>query len=768
MRSIFIIILLSGASLSAYAQPQNSNWVFGNGSALSFQATGPVESTSAVGILNDRRCASMSDADGNLLFYADHVQLYRADGSQMPDGTFSVFCNESIVVPDPANTNRFYLIRSKNNAGLDYTLIDMTLDDGLGAIVEGQKEVFLNNQGGRLMAAPKALSPGYWLISVDNSGGSNNCFVRTFNVSADGIAFHQQSSASWTWVGWFDTIDDARLSPDCSLIAVTFKGHYFGMFRYDTEIGNTTEALSNSWDNFTSFTSLSRLEFSPNSEFLYTTGDNGLIRQYNVTSFNPINIGSSSANITSCAGAASCAYDLKLATDGAIYVINQQGTQVSRIPNPDLAGAAAGWDQNLLSFPSMQGSFFPRTANLLCGTTFSFSPQVIDVCLGDATEFSLNGSIVPDEVVWSFGDPSADEAQNTSTELNPTYTYPQPGSYEVTAEVIIGGESLTFDLIANVYAYPNPQIEPEIVLCDGETAVLDAGEAESWQWSTGATTQTIEVAQAGIYSVTAANAICEASAQTTVTVIFSPDFSLGPDQYICDETPVVLSTPFDVAWDDGTFADEFTIEATGSYSATASNACFTVTSEVLVVFVEAPDFGLAGRMRACEGDSLKLEVSVPDGSVTWISPYWTSQQEVVYAEESGEYTVVVDLYGCLYERSVEVEFFEFVDINEIEMPNIFSPNNDGVNDVYRPISTVNAQLNLCNSNALDVDLRIYNRWGAAIVEGACSWGGQTEAGADVSEGVYYYIVDLYSRCLSYEGERTLHGDLTLTRTSRKR
>ena len=72
------------------------------------------------------------------------------------------------------------------------------------------------------------------------------------------------------------------------------------------------------------------------------------------------------------------------------------------------------------------------------------------------------------------------------------------------------------------------------------------------------------------------------------------------------------------------------------------------------------------------------------------------------------------------------------------LPNVFSPNGDGVNDLYQPLRT---------SYVEKVDMKIFNRWGLQVFETEdpdINWDGKI-SGSDklVSPGVYYYICDVY-------------------------
>ncbi|MFN3916513.1 MAG: gliding motility-associated C-terminal domain-containing protein [Flavobacteriales bacterium] len=91
----------------------------------------------------------------------------------------------------------------------------------------------------------------------------------------------------------------------------------------------------------------------------------------------------------------------------------------------------------------------------------------------------------------------------------------------------------------------------------------------------------------------------------------------------------------------------------------------------------------------------------------------------------------------------------------IEIPNVFSPNGDGINDVFKVSTT----------NVIDIQAYIYDRWGNIVyyfwgVNGF--WDGRTwPAGEVCSTGVYYYII----KALSDDGdeERVFTGALLLKR-----
>ncbi|WP_420150370.1 hypothetical protein [Spirosoma sp.] len=76
---------------------------------------------------------------------------------------------------------------------------------------------------------------------------------------------------------------------------------------------------------------------------------------------------------------------------------------------------------------------------------------------------------------------------------------------------------------------------PSLTVSQGQSATLTAAGATSYQWSTGATTESIEVSQAGIYSVTGTTGACSATASASLSVLPGADL-----------TPVVYLRPFNL------------------------------------------------------------------------------------------------------------------------------------------------------------------------------------------------------------------------------
>lgn len=111
-------------------------------------------------------------------------------------------------------------------------------------------------------------------------------------------------------------------------------------------------------------------------------------------------------------------------------------------------------------------------------------------------------------------------------------------------------------------------------------------------------------------------------------------------------------------------------------------------------------------------------------------------------------STVVDGQSVTFTRQYETQ--EQLDLGTVELPNVFTPNGDGRNDVFTLVNEV--FLGPC------AQLAIYNRYGQLMFESLgnnLSWDGRTIAGKSASDGVYFYVFSW--------GGGTLNATVTLIR-----
>jgi gliding motility-associated-like protein/uncharacterized repeat protein (TIGR01451 family) len=184
-----------------------------------------------------------------------------------------------------------------------------------------------------------------------------------------------------------------------------------------------------------------------------------------------------------------------------------------------------------------------------------------------------------------------------------------------------------------------------------------------------------------------------------------------------------------------------------------STHCITVTAKELPVLTAVDTiFGDFGQIITLEG---------PGGFVTYVweptpTPPCLNCPTVTFpADSSGyqEYRLqVADADGCAGELVFRIVIFPPCSADSLKIPNVFTPNGDGANDVFRVVSHEGAEV--------VSKLEIYSRWGEKVYEsyGNAAWDG-TSRGKPAPSDVYVYIVEV--TCGELIGRRV--GDVTLLR-----
>ncbi|EMR02843.1 FG-GAP-like repeat-containing protein [Cesiribacter andamanensis] len=125
-------------------------------------------------------------------------------------------------------------------------------------------------------------------------------------------------------------------------------------------------------------------------------------------------------------------------------------------------------------------------------------------CLQQAVSFQNSSTYASGHTpvyAWSFGD------GKTSSEANPTHTYPAAGTYTVNLTVSYGSGSCSNSSSKTITVVAAPEIElladGPTAFCPGESVMLRLeGDVASVRWNTGATTPTLTAANSGTYTAT--------------------------------------------------------------------------------------------------------------------------------------------------------------------------------------------------------------------------------------------------------------------------
>ncbi len=344
-----------------------------------------------------------------------------------------------------------------------------------------------------------------------------------------------------------------------------------------------------------------------------------------------------------------------------------------------------------------------------------------------------------------------------------TLTVSTSGTYSLTVSNSCGQDTDTVMVEISGTA-PMPDLGLDTTLCDGEMLQLVslADTETTIAWQDGTSTAVYTVTTAGTYILTENNR-CGSAADTLIVgyMALPPAFNLGPDTTLCPGEILVLTAPvttFDIRWQNGATAASLVADQAGTYSLTLSNDCGAVADELILTYDNRmPQVNLGNDISWCEGEVFTLNATQPFAATyTWNTG---STAPMITISLPGTFSVEV-VTPCITVTD-EVVMFDGNDcirLNDIYIPNVFSPNGDNVNDVFTPFFGSDLS-NMTMSGA------IYDRWGNLVFASTStsfSWDGRFNA-TYVMPGVYVYVIKMVYLERDVEREMVFTGDVTVIR-----
>ena len=172
-----IIFILISSMFCASAQNEGNIWYFGASAGLDFNSGAPVALID--GMLNTNEgCATISDNNGNLLFYTDGMTAYNKNHDVMPNGTgllgHTSSTQSGVIVKKPGSTTIYYIFTvdgmSGNLGGLNYSEVDMTLQGGYGDINTNKNIPIFTNACEKITSIKHQNNSDYWIVArLENS-----------------------------------------------------------------------------------------------------------------------------------------------------------------------------------------------------------------------------------------------------------------------------------------------------------------------------------------------------------------------------------------------------------------------------------------------------------------------------------------------------------------------------------------------------------------------------------------------------------------------
>ncbi|SFQ09243.1 gliding motility-associated C-terminal domain-containing protein [Flavobacterium akiainvivens] len=491
------------------AQKEANNWFFGNHAGIKFNDNGSVSILSGSQMTTNEGCSTISDPDGNLLFYTDGRTVWDHNHIVMPNANYTAGTGlmgdpsstlSGIIVPKKGDPNIYYVFTVDEphhqnadaypnqytgdyfepngtqfqpaaddgfNNGLNYSVVDLSVagtNGSSGDVTTSNVHLLTYDPNNideakykcseKITAVKNHNGTGYWVLAhftdkfyafFIDNNGVNSTPVVTALTPLVPVSGYRRNA-----IGCF------KVSPDGNYLAIAHQqlGTVTGgndsngcVYLYDFD--NQTGIVSNPQlivNNVNPY----GVEFSPQSKKLYVSVE-GSVLQYDLESSN---IPGSSVTVAFRSGTS-----MQLGPNGKIYKTVNGSALLDVINDPDELGTNCNYAMNGVALEN--GTYGVFGLPPFITSLFSAAIKFEYTCLGDTTEFELDVNNSFDAVSWNFGDGSA-----PSTDTAPQHTFATAGTYNVIATITREGETSDVSREVIIHETPNISATPTITECD--------------------------------------------------------------------------------------------------------------------------------------------------------------------------------------------------------------------------------------------------------------------------------------------------------------
>ncbi len=677
-----LFLFFSFLSVESYAQHnlnENKIWAFGSGCGIDFTSGTPVPIRTKM--QTREACATISDVNGNLLFYTSGDTVYDRNGSVMPNGAGIIGQRSAMsahqgtqIVPVLDSSNQYYVFSqervfetSHNNSNpmagrLFYTIVDMDLNGGLGEVLPDKRGIIIDSVLSEMIVSIPGVGCDMWLIAHSIDPLTINAF-KVYNITRFGINPVPVVSNTGRLYGHLAyALGYIAVAPNQRKIAITSSLGYAFPFGWGVEVFDfdpATGVVSNAM-TIDSTTQMINATFSSDNSKLYTTLSlTQEVVQYDLSLPTVVDIANSRTTITP----EKAAVAIQLGPDDKIYMTQDDstGTWVHFIEYPNLAGPAC--------------NFVPKAFKLLGASIENTLPN---------TYFKPVAALVEDTL-----------RTRTDARLCPYIN-----------------DELTLEAPPAFYNY---------------------------KWNDGSTNPSHTFKEAGTYWVSY-KGYCSYYVDTfVVRMVEMPYGLLGQDTIVCNDRPFKLSVSYpglDYLWSDNSTDSTYIVKTTGTYWLTFTKEGCERADTISVTLMNLKQ-NLGEDFTYCQDqqETIKLEANVRAGaSVRWNTGATSPSIKI---SEPGLYTVTVSYPPC--SDSDDVYIAEEVCNCKVAIPSAFSPNGDGRNDAFQLVMEPECPVSGYQINIYDR----WGRLIFTSQDAAEKWDGSLD-GVPLEVGSYMYFVQFES------------------------
>ena len=356
-----------------------------------------------------------------------------------------------------------------------------------------------------------------------------------------------------------------------------------------------------------------------------------------------------------------------------------------------------------------------------------------EICPGDTANLIAIGA---SQYEWSSGESN----DNITVSPSSTTIYYVMG---MNSNGCSGSDTITI----TVNEAPNLNITADKTeICSGDAANLIATGASQYEWSSGESNDNLIVSPSSttIYYVTGVDSNgCSGSDTITITVNEAPNINITANKTeICsgDAANLIATGASQYEWNNGESNDNIIVSpsSTTTYYVTGMNSNGCSGSDTITITVnEAPNLNItADKTEICPGDQVILSSDCEQ--IMWYPDVYANSIVVFPTSDTCFKAVCTDLLtNCQAEDSINIIVLKEEDCSDLDfyiyMPNVFTPNEDGINDNFKVVFT---------GEYTSFEMIIFNRWGQEIFTSKSpdiSWDGKHN-GKELPAGTYFCVV----------------------------
>ena len=525
----------------------SNQWYFGDMAGIDFNENPPVPLLDGVS-QSPEAAATISDTNGDLLFYTNGVTVYNKEHMRMANGDNiggdSTSAQGALIVQVPEDETIFYIFTTDPAWGdqsfdLQYSVVDMKRDTARGAVILKDRPLYRKST--ERLTASSAGGNLVWLVSHEFG---NNTF-RAYPIDSTGIGFPTFSSEGTRLSSATEgnSRNSMKLSADVSKLVVTIAGleNFVEVFDFVDSTGEVMNPLKINIGEAAP-AEIYGVELSSNNEKLYVTtrgGGNSKLLQFDVDTTDVTTIEASKFVV---ADEPQEFGQIQTGPNGIIYMAVNGAAALGTINNPNgedaqvgfqLAGFDLGGQTSTLGLPN----FVQNTSQPPQGPSLTVGPG----CRGQTIQMTATGTSNIDLFEWIFGD---GQGTGPMAPSDTSHVYNLPADYTVQVRItnVCGLDTLLSQTITISQDVPRPTVPGVTALCDN-TLTIDAYDSNPglvlptffYNWSNGDTTQVITVSVPSTLTVSVTDT-ATGCVSDTVTVLVGdgrPQVDLGPPMTLC-------------------------------------------------------------------------------------------------------------------------------------------------------------------------------------------------------------------------------------------